>query len=832
MHSLVSWILMVLLAAASLVLAEAEMVDLSIKDQSFFTDRTAVAVAVFDEVIEQANELPEDTADCHFLEIEVNETPGVGSGKSAAVVHFLPKRTGLVTVPSLRFLVGEKIYQTRPARILVGEPQLSDKMKISVSPAKSRVYAGEPLRLDLVWDCGLPAAALRDLQWQPAFFSDPDVEVVVPRNTGAEGFRVGLPIGGRRVEATRTTKGVGERKLGHIGLTVYLRFNKPGKQVIPEMRLDCALLAEDSGNFATYASYFNNGLFEPVEEGKIYQRVYVTAPAMEIEVLPLPEENRRADFSGLFEPLKIDVSVKPAVVVVGQLMEVEIKLSGDAPHGMLELPPLRNQNGLRGRFLIDDAYGRLWHENGTLFQTRLRALTISVQALPSFRFQVFDPATGSYRMRVTDAIPLVVKPGGGQDFVALKSFEGALSKLSDQPEGIWQNLRVNPMNDFLNQLIVLVQRVFLWLLLAGPLAFFVLLPWARERRRRALDAGYRSRALAFAELRKMPADSLEKWPAFLRFLAASFGAAEKTWTIGDSQRALRSIGLSENEIAQISALHAAADAQDFSTTRRDAKFAGLDALAKRVMQLLARCALMWLAVILFPVTARADEWLEAQTAFERALASPAGGESAQAAYEESALKFEVAALAGRHVGEAWSNAGNAWFQAGAIGRSIAAYRRARDFRPMDDRLAKSLAAARALVATDVPVKQPIWKQIPALWLRPLLVAVNLAFWLVLLLALRFRGRPWFIAAGVSGLLLVMGFVLYFTEIVSARPAGVVIVDAVDARKGPSYSYAKAFVESLRDGLEFTVMERRGTWKRIRLADGRECWVSESQVEEI
>lgn len=831
MHSIVPWIFGFLLACVSLVAAEPVKLDLQLKDQSWFTDRTATAVVIFDEVVAQPEVLPEDSEACHFLDIEVSETPGSAAGKSAAVIHFLPKKVGLITVPSLTFAAGERIYQTRAAQVVVSAPQSSDKMKISVSLVKSRMYVGEPVRVDLVWDCALPAASLRELQWHPVFFSEPDVEVVVPRNTSAEETRMGLPIGGRRVEATRTTSGAGDRKLGRIELPIYLRFNKAGKRVVPEMRLSCALLAQDSGNFATYASYFNNGLFEPVETGAAYQRVYTTAPALEIEVLPLPEINRRADFTGLFDPLKAEISIKPTTVEIGQLMELEIKLSGEAPHGMLDLPPLGNQLGLRGRFLASDAYGRLWHKNGTIFQTRLRALTTSVQALPSLRFQVFDPAIGDYRMLVTDAIPLVVKPGKGQNFVALASYEGAVSKLTNQPEGIWQNLRVNPINDVLHPLIALMHQVFPWLLLAGPLVFFMLLPRVRECRRRALDAGYRARALALAELRKVPADAPEKWTAFLRFMAASFGVAEETWTIGDSQKALQAIGASREDVEHITALHATADARDFSAARPGARFAGVDALAKRVMCLLGRCALLWLVALIFSSQVRADDWSEAEAAFQKALSSNAGGESSLAAYEESALKFEAAALDATHPGEAWTNAGNAWFQSGAIGRSISAFRRAQDFRPFDESLKDSLAEARALVATNVHEKLPFWRVIPVFWLKPTLVVVNFLFWAVLLLALRFRGRAWLIAACTCGFVLAWVSTLYIIEAVTARPAGVVIVDAIDARKGPGYAYNKAFQEPLRDGLEFSIIETRDDWKKIRLNDGRECWVPANQVVE-
>jgi SH3-like domain-containing protein len=62
--------------------------------------------------------------------------------------------------------------------------------------------------------------------------------------------------------------------------------------------------------------------------------------------------------------------------------------------------------------------------------------------------------------------------------------------------------------------------------------------------------------------------------------------------------------------------------------------------------------------------------------------------------------------------------------------------------------------------------------------------------------------------------------------------GVVIVDSVLARKGPSYAYAAAFYEPLHDGVELTVQETRKEWVLVSLVDGRECWVPLSQVQLI
>ncbi|MFD2255826.1 hypothetical protein ACFSSA_03975 [Luteolibacter algae] len=818
-----------LMLAMEVAAGEPVVIDLEMKDRSWFTDRTATAVVVFPDIVDQFEELPDGNADCHILDIEISETPDADT-KAAAVIRFLPGRTGLVTVPAIDFTAGDKVFRTRPEQIIVGEPVSSPKMSLSFTPLKEKVYVGEPLRINLVWKSELEAGALRDLRWFPAFFSNPDIEVVVPRNTAPETEHVGLPLGGRRVIGTRTL--AGDRELGMVEIPVYIRFKTPGVHTLDEMRLECAKLQDGGTDFARYAAYFNNGLFEPVDLGSVYERIYATAPAKDIEVLPLPGEGRQADFSNLFDPLSLEVSVSPRKVKVGELLDLEIKLSGPAPHGMLELPALSRQRGLRGRFLVDDAGGRLWHEQGTIFRYRLRALTTSVQALPGMSFQVFNPESGTYRSLETTAIPLEVSSENGADFIPLSAYQGAVAPLTSQPDGIWHNQRANFMNDVLNQLFTLAQKGFPVLLLVGPVAFLLLLPWVRERRRRALDPAYGARVKAYAEMKKLPAGDAEKWSAFLRFMAASFGAEDRTWTVGDSQRALRKIGASEEEIGELGAMHAAADARDFSTGNPDARFSGLDHLATRVMRLISKSAMLWLLAALLFIAPRvqADEWDEAQVAFDHALEAPAGSPASQIAYEEAGLKFQAAAEAGLHPGEAWQNAGNSWFEAGAIGRAIFAYLKAKEYRPFDPSLTESLAVARGLVATDVPVKRAFWQKIPTAWLMSAIVCVNLFFWAALLLKARFRERRssavMVIASGV--LLLILGS-LYLANLLTSKPVGVIIVEAVEARKGPGYAYAAAFNEALGDGLEFSVVEQRGEWVRIQLADERQCWVPASQI---
>jgi hypothetical protein len=377
--------------------AELETVSVSVEilNQSWFTDRTGTAVIHFDDVVEDLESLPIGVPGVSFIDVEVRETPDSESGKAAAVVRFILRKTGIVTFPSLEFTSETKRYQTIPKQIMVGAPVRSEAMSVTLSPAKRQVYVGEPLRVDLTWQCDLEASRLQTLNYYPSFFNDATVEIVIPRSTESEAQQVGLPIGGRRVIAKRTMIEGKAKALGAVTLPLYLRLSEPGVYTLPATRLECAYLKQGSRNFGQYAAHFNNSLFAPEDSDVRYERFYVETDAIEIEVLPLPAEGRLSSFSGLFSPVRKEVSLAPEALKVGELMQAELQVFTAAPHGMIELPRLSRQHGLRGRFLVDDDLGRVWRADGTTFRCRLRVLTTGVEAFPSLQIQAFDPEAGA-----------------------------------------------------------------------------------------------------------------------------------------------------------------------------------------------------------------------------------------------------------------------------------------------------------------------------------------------------------------------------------------------------------------------------------------------------
>ncbi|MEM1224034.1 MAG: hypothetical protein AAGH40_14895, partial [Verrucomicrobiota bacterium] len=351
-----------------------------------------------------------------------------------------------------------------------------------------------------------------------------------------------------------------------------------------------------------------------------------------------------------------------------------------------------------------------------------------------------------------------------------------------------------------------------------------------ERRRRNMDARYRTRMETFEAFKRFPEGDPGKWEAFQSFLAASFDSSPGAWTVEDSRGALEKIGASDDDIEKIVHLHQSVDAKDFHPEHPPVRTVELNPLGKRILNLISKSALLLLCFFLIPDEATASDWSEAEKLFEQAIKAPAGSKDAMAFYMDAALKFQSAAEAGERPGIAWYNSGNAWFRSGALGRSIAAYLEARVYRPFDPLITENLIAARSLTLTEMREKRGLNSFWSGSWLKALFAVVSVFFWILLLCYFRYRKRSLLIAGSVIAMFATGIIGLLLLKAIRSEKHGVVIVEEVFARKGPAYSYEKAFTEPLQDGLEFTLREARGDWGLIVLPDGRQCWTPLSQVQ--
>ncbi len=708
-----------------------------------------------------------------------------------------------------------------------------ESMVFEMRPEKTTVYTGEPLRVDVRWETRLPANRVRSLDCVPALFNRSDVQVVVPRCLAPENQQVGLPFGGRRVIARRAIPEDDATALGTIRFPFYLRFTDPGVADVPAVELTCALLQGRGTAFAPYASYYNNGLFEPLSSLDSHDRVRAVSKPFSIRVLPLPSKGRSETFSGLFANSSIDVSISTDRVVVGQVLELELRVHTDAPHGMLDLPPLTLQPSLRARFRVAPEYGRKWYADGTGFRARIRPLTTRVAAVPSMRFEVFDTATARYRFINTPALPLTVLPDEGRHYFDVKTLPTA-STLTDGSTGIWHNADPGRAARAMNAVVGYLADHFVVLMLVGPVLFLCLLPWVLDLRRRAGDPVYLRLIRAYRTMRRCPEGTSTKWESFRVFLAAGFARSGEAWTSGDAAEHLKELGITEEEIDFVLAVHHRADAADFSTHQPTTEIPALNPLAKRLFRLFRRALPCFFALSALNLSSYATaDWSRATNLFRQAMQAEPGLPQTASLFKQSALEFEAAARQNQLPGEAWYNAGNAWLKTGEVGRSIACYRQAIIYRPFDRLLRANLKTARAL--TIDAVKQPRSLGIrdwPQRSISAFLVCVSFLFWVSLLVHARLRTRFSFSVSTAFLLLVLTASVSAAVACTYSGTQGVLITAEVYGRKGPSYSYDSAFEEPLHDGLEFHLLEQRAGWQWIELADGRRCWVPGSLTRTI
>ena len=285
-------------------------VELEIDASSFFTDMAINAVVKFPETVAEPLETPGPDSGISIINLDVMEAYNEEEVASVATISLIAIDAGLITIPSFEFQSDTTVYRTLARQILVSTPSESEAMTFTMTPAKTTVYTGEPLRIDVRWEANLITNQIRSMRCFPEVFSYPNSEILVPRNTDLEKYQMGMPFGGRRIIAKRVPPPSNEpnkqfEKFGAVSFPIYVKFNDSGIVELPEAKLEIAHLKGKGGAFAPYAAYFNNGLFEPLASLEAFDRFYVNAPAVTIKVLPLPEKGRSETFSGLFAPVSI-----------------------------------------------------------------------------------------------------------------------------------------------------------------------------------------------------------------------------------------------------------------------------------------------------------------------------------------------------------------------------------------------------------------------------------------------------------------------------------------------------------------------------------------------
>ena len=140
------------------------------------------------------------------------------------------------------------------------------------------------------------------------------------------------------------------------------------------------------------------------------QQMTVKSDPVKINVLPLPEAGRPANFSGAVGQFRIaDESAEPAAVSIGDPVEVKIGISGYGSFDRIDSPTMAAVSGWKnypsgGKFKANDDIGF----SGTkTFDISVVPLTKQTRT-PIFEFSYFDPTAKKYVTLRSREFPLAV----------------------------------------------------------------------------------------------------------------------------------------------------------------------------------------------------------------------------------------------------------------------------------------------------------------------------------------------------------------------------------------------------------------------------------------
>jgi hypothetical protein len=215
---------------------------------------------------------------------------------------------------------------------------------------------------------------------------------------------------------------------------------------------------------------------------------------------------------------------------------------------------------------------------------------------------------------------------------------------------------------------------------------------------------------------------------------------------------------------------------------------------------------------------------------------------AQSLYSKAAMRYErIIKEGGIGNGKIFYNLGNVYFRMNDMGRVILNYRKSELYMPNDVNLRQNLAYAREKRHDQIEEKQEtrILKTL-FFWYYDLpqnarLMVFVISFMFIWIFAcirifIKHSFLFWCIAAASVLSLLFAGSLAADRISYNKNLSGVIVSSEVTARKGNSETYEPSFKDPLHSGTEFTLLEQRGDWINIELADSRTCWLPAKDVE--
>lgn len=392
---------------------------------------------------------------------------------SSIVTHnfqVTPRQAGDYTIPALRATVGGQTLSTQPLTLRVLKPSAPTPDAVAsgsqvaflrlVAP-KTEIFVGEtvPVQLQLCLRREVQGISNFQLTSLPA-----------------DGFLVGKMVQGQRGQAQ-----IGNAFYTVIPLLLPVKALSAGNLTLGPATAS-ALLEVPSAH-RRRDPFFERFGFPDLLGGSEQKQVVLASDAVPLQTLPLPAQNRPANFNGAVGAFTLSLSASPTNLTAGDPITVKVQISGRGALDTLTLPE-PSWAGFKVYPATSklDTTDPLGLEGTKYFEQVVVPETASVRALPSFTFSFFDPEQKAYRTLSHPPVPLLVRPGGSASVPALAADRNGGQNQPPAQDIVHIKQRIGAVGQL--QPLVL-QPWFLGLQAVPVLAFFAAAAWRRRTERLA-----------------------------------------------------------------------------------------------------------------------------------------------------------------------------------------------------------------------------------------------------------------------------------------------------------------------------------------------------------
>lgn len=318
----------------------------------------------------------------------------------------IPNKTGTLTIPSFSVEGGAKIITTEPIKVIVikektlsspdggvpsSDKQVQSPLLFLVAETDKKVaFQGEQLTVHykLYTRANLRQYAIELKPKSVGFWQE---ELYAPkqptlRETSIDGI---------------------EYRVATIYKVALFPITS-GELELEPMMLNCSIeVPSRNRQFSLFNDFFSDPFFS-----KTKQQI-VRSDKLQIEVKPVPEPGKPADFSGAVGTFEITSAVDTSEVIVNQALSYKVELSGTGNLGLFQLPELEFPGGLEvfsPKTTVQKDPFRDQISGTRSWEYILIPRRDGQYILPQVKLSYLEPNSAEWRTTVTQRIPIVVKP--------------------------------------------------------------------------------------------------------------------------------------------------------------------------------------------------------------------------------------------------------------------------------------------------------------------------------------------------------------------------------------------------------------------------------------